>query len=158
MATPSGLSWLGLDPGTHIPANSRAPCEEDTRFLLGSQPLLSWEQMSLLPAHACELGWHLLLLSEKQEPWMEISGLPQRGKLSLPWLLPLPSCWAPNPGHPLLVHKHFWALPEPCFPLGGCRLGCFHWDDSPTVLRKGAGGVHERDCCCHMEVPLRILF
>lgn len=104
-------------------ANSQAPRKEDTRFLLGSQPLLSWEQMSLLPARACELGWLLLRLPGKQKPWMEISGLPQRGKLSLLWLLPLPSGPAPNRAC-TANRKTCLSLPEPRFPSEGPRLGC----------------------------------
>lgn len=127
-----------------MPANARAPREEDTRFLLGLRPLRSWEQMSLLPAQACELGWRLLLLSGKREPWMEISGLPQRGKLSLPWLLPLPSGPAPNPSVCCEYTNSSGPHLSPASPWVAAGWGAFIGMIPPTLLRKGAGGAHKR--------------
>lgn len=45
------LGWAWMQANTFQPT-AGPPREEDTRFLLGPQPLLSWEQMSSLPAQA----------------------------------------------------------------------------------------------------------
>lgn len=97
-ATPPGLSFPGLDSGMHFPANTEGPPQGGhtfpPRFSAPPEPVR--EQMSLFPAQICELDWLLLLLPGRQKRWMEISGLPWRGKLSFSWLLPSSLVWVPN--------------------------------------------------------------
>lgn len=141
MATRSGRPRLGLDPGTRISANSPpAPREEDADFLLGARPLLSWEQMSLLPAGARALGWLLSLLQGSRNPGWKSLGFP-RGGSSAPPLWP-----GSRPWHPLTTRKGFWALPEPCFLSEGPELGCADGTHTaalvwvtPALRRNGVG-------------------
>lgn len=102
-------SSAGPGPRHTLCSQLQAPCKEDTRFLL------SREQMSPLPAGAWERGWLPLQLPGKQKPWMEISGLPQRGQLPFPGFCPSPLAWLLT-RHPLLLDKRLRPSLSPASP------------------------------------------
>lgn len=85
-----------------------------------------------------EQGWLLLLLPEKQQPWMEISGLPQRGTLPLPGFCPSPLAWLLTP--PSTANGHTVQPYLSPLPLEGlCWLNTY-----------GRLGLHDAQLCSEM--------